>query len=487
MNYFWMIFVAIIVINTLISIITVFSDRNRDIAAIWAWLLVLIVLPGFGLIIYLFLGRKISKEDIFNLQEQAKVGLPEYLDKQEKMTKEQLKQIREFDFSNPKYKKYEIAKMLMNVNQPPISIDNKVEYLVDGYNKFDRLIEDIQNAKHHIHIAYYIFRGDKLGQKIVSALEDRAKDGVKVKVLYDPVGARDLKTSLFKRLESYGGQTERSFGSSFHLLNIRLNYRNHRKIVVIDGNIGYTGGFNVGDDYLGEYEKMGYWRDTHLRIVGSATHQLQSRFIIDWNASKNKDLIAYEAKYFPVIESEGEKDIQIVSSGPDTENESIKKGFIKMIGLAKKSVYIQTPYFIPDDALQEAIQLSILSGVDFKLMIPNKPDHPFIYQATLSYAEEIMDIGGEVYIYDKGFLHAKTIVIDDEIVSVGTANFDIRSFRLNFEVNAFVYDEELASEQVKYFNTDAETSYLLTPEIIDNYSLWDRFKQQFSRLLSPIL
>jgi cardiolipin synthase len=482
-----MFFIAIIVINTLISIFTVFSDKNRDIAAIWAWLLVLIVLPGVGLIIYLFLGRKISKEDIFNLQEQAEVGLPQYLEMQDNLREDYFEKLASIDFSDPKNKQYEMTKMLMNVGQPPTTSDNFVEYFVDGEEKFDRLIEDIKKAKHHIHISYYIFRGDQLGQRIVHALEERAQKGVKVKVLYDPVGARDLKQSLFKKLESYGGQTERSFGSRFHLLNIRLNYRNHRKIVVIDGNIGYTGGFNVGDDYLGEYEHMGYWRDTHLRIVGSATHQLQSRFIVDWNASKKKDLISYESKYFPPMEREGEKNIQIVSSGPDTETEAIKKGFIKMISLAKNSIYIQTPYFIPDDALKEAIELAILSGVEFKLMIPNKPDHPFIYQATLSYAEEIMTMGGEVYIYDKGFLHAKTIVIDDEIVSVGTANFDIRSFRLNFEVNAFLYDKALAREQVAYFKEDALDSYLLTQEIIDSYSLWQRFKQQFSRLLSPIL
>lgn len=487
MNYFLIIFFGIILINTAISIVTVFSDRNRDIAAIWAWLLVLIVLPGFGLIIYLFLGRKISKEDIFNLREQAKVGLPEYLDGQEMIVKEQLEQMELLDFRDGINKKYEIAKMLMKVDQPPISIDNDVEFLVDGYEKFDRLIEDIKKAQHHVHICYYIFRGDRLGQRIVTALEERAKEGVKVKVLYDPVGARHLKQSLFKKLESYGGQTEASFDSKFHLLNIRLNYRNHRKIAVIDGNIGYTGGFNVGDDYLSEYENMGYWRDTHLRFEGSAVHQLQSRFIGDWNASKKKDLIAYESKYFPTILTKGTKEAQIVSSGPDTEDEAIKKGFIKMISLAKDSVYIQTPYFIPDDALMETIEIAILSGVDFKLMIPNKPDHPFIYQATLSYAEELMNMGGEVYIYDKGFLHAKTIVIDDEILSVGTANFDIRSFRLNFEINAFVYDQESSMEQVEYFKADAVDSYLLTQEIIDKYSLWDRFKQQFSRLLSPIL
>ena len=487
MSYFWIAFTVFIIINNLISIITVFSDRNRDIAAIWAWLLVLIIFPGFGLIMYLFLGRKISKEDIFNLREQAKVGLPEYLQAQTTIAEEQLEQMEFLDFNDPQNKKYEVAKMLMQIDQPPLSSDNSVDFFTDGYEKFSQLIKDINQAEHHIHIGYYIFRGDKLGKRIVEALEERAKEGVKVKVLYDPVGARTLKRSLFKELESYGGQTEPSFGAKFHLLNIRLNYRNHRKIAVIDGKIGYTGGFNIGDEYLGEYERMGYWRDTHLRIKGSAVHQLQSRFIIDWNASKKSDLIAYETFYFPIIKPQGEKDVQIVSSGPDTEEEAIKKGFIKMINLAKDSIYIQTPYFIPDDALRETIQVAILSGIDIKIMIPNKPDHPFIYQATLSYVEELMNMGAEVYIYDHGFLHAKTIVVDEEIFSVGTANFDIRSFRLNFEVNAFVYDRELAVEHIQYFKEDIENSYLLTQEIIDTYSLWDRFKQQFSRLLSPIL
>ncbi len=487
MDYVVTFFVIFIFINTIISIFTVFADRNRDIAVIWAWLLVLISLPGIGWVIYLFLGRKISKEDIFNLREQSKVGLPQYLNAQYDLVKEQLLQFKEIDFNKKKNKRYELAKLFLKVNQPPISNDNDVEFLVDGEEKFRQLIEDIKKAQHHVHICYYIFRGDKIGQAIVAALEERARNGVEVRVMYDAVGARTLKKSLFKKLEEYGGETQTSFASKVHLLNIRLNYRNHRKIVVIDGEVGYTGGFNVGDDYLSEYEHMGYWRDTHLKIRGSAVHQLQERFIIDWNASKKVDLLAYELDYFPEIVSKGDKEIQIVSSGPDTEDEAIKKGFLKMISLAKDSIYIQTPYFIPDDALKETLQLALLSGVEVKIMIPNKPDHPFIYQATLSYVEELMNMGAEIYIYDKGFLHAKTIVVDEELLSIGTANFDIRSFKLNFEVNAFLYDSDLSKEQVKYFEEDIQVSFKLTQEYIDTYSLWDRFKQQFSRLLSPIL
>lgn len=487
MNYFRIIITLLIFINTVISILTVFSDKNRDIATIWAWLLVLILFPGIGLIIYLFLGRKISKEDIFNLQEQTKVGLPKYLNTKGKIKDQQLQFLQSLDFKDPNNTKYEIGKMFLQLGQPAVSENNSVKYFVDGREKFDELIADIKKAEHHIHLCYYIFRSDKLGTAVVEALEERAAAGVEVKVLYDAVGGRTLKKSLFQKLESYGGETQAAFSSRIHLLNIRLNYRNHRKIAVIDGNVGYVGGFNVGDDYVGEYENMGYWRDTHLRIRGNAVHQLQERFIIDWNASKKVELISYAPDYFPIIETIGNKEIQIVSSGPDTELQAIKKGFIKMINVAKEYIYIQSPYFIPDDALKEALEMALLSGVKVKLMIPNKPDHPFIYQATLSYAEELLLQGGEVHIYDEGFLHAKTIVIDDEIVSVGTANFDIRSFKLNFEVNAFMYDEELAIEQRKYYEEDAAGSYLLTEKIIAEYSLWDRFKQQFSRLLSPIL
>lgn len=273
-----------------------------------------------------------------------------------------------------------------------------------------------------------------------------------------------------------------------HILNMRLNYRNHRKIVVIDGKIGYTGGFNVGDDYLGEYPEMGYWRDTHVRIVGNGVLPLQTRFLTDWNASADEaQQVPYDNQYFPIQETTGDVDLQIVSSGPDSTEQQIKKGFIKMISLARESVYIQTPYLVPDDAVLETIDIASKSGVEVHVMIPNKPDHPFIYQATLSYAEQLVEYGAHVHIYDGGFLHAKTIIVDDEMLSIGTANFDIRSFKLNFEVNTFMYSEKLAQAYHAQYMSDLQHAYELTPDIIANYSLWERFKQQFSRLFSPIL
>lgn len=479
-SLFW----GFIFLNSALAVFTVFKEKERDIAAIWAWLLVITMLPGFGFIIYLFLGRKISRESIFDLQSQERIGMPQLVESQKKLIESENLDVPESVYQD---KTFELVRLFLESNEAVLTKGNSVDIISDGQEKFDKLISDIKNARHHVHVTYYIFRGDDIGLKLLSALVEKAKEGVKVKVLYDPVGARVLGKHFFDGLRSCGGEAEPFFGSRFFLINLRLNYRNHRKIVVIDGEIGYTGGFNVGDDYLGLYEDMGYWRDTHLRIEGNGVLSLQTRFLMDWNASAKDSMVQYEESYFPFSSLKGPTDMQIVSSGPDDEVHAIKKGFIKMISMAKDSVYIQTPYFIPDEALMETIKVAALSGIDVKIMIPNKPDHPFIYRATLSYAEELIDSGTEVYIYDSGFLHSKTIVIDGEIVSIGTANFDIRSFKLNFEVNAFIYDRNLSKQQVGLFKKDMRQSYLLTREMIDGYSNWEVFKQQFSRLFSPIL
>lgn len=473
-----------IFLNSALAIFTVFKDKERDIAATWAWLLVITMLPGVGIFFYMFLGRKISRESIFDLQSQDRIGMPQLVESQKKLIESENLDVPE---SNYQDKTFEMVRLFLESSQSVLTKGNKVSIISDGEDKFNQLIDDIKKAEHHIHVTYYIFRGDNIGLKLLKALEEKAKQGIEVKVIYDPVGARVLGKHFFDQLESYGGKAEPFFGSKFFLINLRLNYRNHRKIVVIDGKVGYTGGFNVGDDYLGLYEEMGYWRDTHLRIEGNGVLTLQTRFLMDWNASVKDKNVEYEEQYFPFSSLIGSTDMQIVSSGPDNEMQSIKKGFIKMISMAKESVLIQTPYFIPDEALMETIKVAILSGINVKLMIPNKPDHPFIYRATLSYAEELIMSGAEVYIYDNGFLHSKVIVIDGEILSVGTANFDIRSFKLNFEVNAFIYDRFLAKKQVRLFNDDMKVSYPLTEEMIKNYSKWEVFKQQFSRLFSPIL
>ncbi|WP_027107569.1 cardiolipin synthase [Lacticigenium naphthae] len=483
MDLFQLIVSFILFANIVLAIFTVFREK-RDIAATWAWLLVLVLIPVLGFIIYLFLGRKISKNQIFDIQSQEAIGVPQLVEAQKKLIDED-----NFDLPESRYvdKTMEMVNLFLESSAAVLTKGNQVDILDDGKLKFEQLIKDIDTAQDHVHLTYYIFRADKIGRKLLHALEKRAEQGVKVKILYDPLGAKVLGNDFFDRLTQLGGKAEPFFGSPFLLLNLRLNYRNHRKIVIIDGKIGYTGGFNVGDDYLGEYEKMGYWRDTHLRIEGNGVLQLQTRFLMDWNASVKKHKMNYDLNYFPVAPLKGSTDLQIVSSGPDSELQAIKKGFLKMISMAKNTVYIQTPYFVPDESVIETLEVALLSGIDVKLMIPNKPDHPFIYRATLYYAAELVKKGGEVYIYDNGFLHSKTIMIDGEISSVGTANFDIRSFKLNFEVNTFIYDRKLTKKLEKLFFEDRENSYLLTVDMIDNFSLWESFKQKASRLLSPVL
>ena len=470
-------------LNTLLAILTVFREK-RDIAATWAWLLVLILMPGIGFVIYIFLGRKISKEKIFDIQTQENIGMAQLIDAQIQLLEEEVL----FDKEDmDKSRLNEMGSMFLQSSNAVLTKGNRVDLIVDGKEKFDRMIADIETAQHHVHVTYYIFKNDEIGRRVLRALEERAALGVEVLVIYDPLGSRGVRHRFFDKLRSLGGEAEPFFGSRRQLINLRINYRNHRKIVIVDGTIGYTGGFNIGDDYLGKYPKMGDWRDTHIRIEGNGVMPLQTRFLKDWNASVKSHILNYTQEYFPVMKSKGEVELQIVSSGPDTETQAIKKGYLKMITSAKKSISIQTPYFVPDESVIESLEIALLSNIQVRIMIPNKPDHPFIYRATLYYVSELVRKGAEVYIYDAGFLHAKTMVIDSAICSIGTANFDIRSFKLNFEINAFMYNKTLSEIHEQQFNKDVAKSYLLTEEIIENFSTWEIFKQKFSRLFSPIL
>ena len=359
--------------------------------------------------------------------------------------------------------------------------------MTSGQEKFTQLKEDLRNAKDHIHIGYYIFNDDKLGYELLEILIEKAHQGVEVLVLYDALGTRFIKQKFWKELHDAGGRSEAFFGYTFGIINLRMNYRNHRKIVVIDGKIGYVGGFNIGDEYLGK-GKLGQWRDTHLRIRGNAVLSLQARFFIDWNATASEQYQkTFLPRYFPTLECLGDTAMQIVSTGPDNDYQKIKMGFVKMIYMAKTSIDIQTPYFIPDESVLEALQVAALSGVKVRIMVPCKPDHPFVYRATEYYCRNLLKDGVEIYLYEEGFLHAKTMVVDGVASTVGTSNFDMRSFRLNFEINAFIYDEEISCKLQDIFEKDIENCLLADEAYFKKQSPWKKLKQKFSRLLSPIL
>ena len=463
-------------VNIILAGVIIFFERQNA-STTWAWLMVLVFIPLLGFILYLIFNKNFSGKHMFYWADQDKVGIKTEVS-------EQITTIKNgtYSFDNPISDQYrDHIFMHLEKDGAILTENNHVDIYTDGRKKFDALLKDIHQATDHVHIQYYIIHDDGLGTELIDALTEKAKQGVQVRVLYDHMGSRGIAKNFYNNLKDAGGKVEVFFP------HLNYNYRNHRKLAIIDGTVGYIGGFNVGDEYLGLHEKFGYWRDTHIRTVGHGVHALQTRFILDWNQASKEKNFTYETRFFPEPSQVGQVGMQIVSSGPDTKWEHIKNGYVKMIVTAKKYIYLQTPYFIPDDTLLDTLKIAALSGVDVRIMIPDKPDHMFVYWATLSNMGELMRAGAKVYIYENGFIHAKTLITDDALASVGTANFDSRSFRLNFEVNAFIYDQEKTHELRTVFEEDIQVSKELTLEEYQKRSFKIKLKESVSRLLSPIL
>ncbi|MFV0557619.1 MAG: cardiolipin synthase [Enterococcus sp.] len=472
----------IIFVNTIGAIITVFR-RPRSIASVLSWLIALIFLPVVGFILYIFCGRGIDGETLYRFKSE-----------EQKRIKEINQQIHENNKNYHRTVKTSgselLERYLKNVEESPLSKGNSLNFYFDGNEKFDHLFADINQAKDHVHVEYYAFFNDKIGNRFLKVLIEKAKEGVEVCVIYDPWGGKGSNAKFFQPLVEVGGRVTPFITAKDLIRKTRINYHLHRKVVVIDGQIGWTGGFNVGDQYLETTKEFGYWRDTHGRIEGSAVFTLQEIFLKDWNASVTdaRNELAYEERYFVLpTEAPGNVSMQIVSDGPESEEEILKSGFVKMILAAEEKLWIQSPYLIPDDTMLNALLIAARSGVDVRIMIPSIPDHAFIYRATQYYANYLHKMGVKIYHYDKGFIHAKTVIMDDLITSFGSTNQDIRSYALNFEVSAFVYDEAVALQMQEKFRADMLDCFELTDEIINNQSRWLLFKQNFSRLLSPIL
>ncbi|MCG1009358.1 cardiolipin synthase [Salinicoccus sp. ID82-1] len=468
-----------LIINIILAVVMiVFEDKKAS--SIWAWLMVLFFIPVIGFFLYLLLGRSTGQQKWSDSDDLPSKNL---IEKQ----KAQFNDDKLFTPGSVPERFNALIGMLMRNDDSVFSKNNSVRMFTAGEDKFEALFDDIDSAEHHIHMEYYIMRDDQLGRRLRDILTRKAEEGVKVRFLYDGIGSRKIGKKFFSELRKHGGETK-SFSSVVSaLMRFRLNFRNHRKLVVIDGAIGYTGGYNVGDEYLGRSSKFGFWRDTHLRMEGQSVHLLQERFISDWNKYGRDDSIPFEDQYFPPPGPGGDMPLQIVSSGPDSEGGEIMHGFIKAIQEAEDYIYIQSPYFIPSSGILASLRVAALSGIDVSIMIPNKPDHPFVYPTTFSFSAEMMKAGAKIHIYDNGFLHAKTMVIDDKISTVGTANVDIRSSELNFEMNTFIYSEDFAAEMKSTFEADMEQSRQLTREMYESRSYYQKFKEHASRLLSPLL
>lgn len=460
----------------------IFRER-RSIESTVAWILILTILPSAGFVIYIVFGRRMNKYNMFKLKKDEDKKLKSRMVE----SSDFLQYSEKFEPTVVNHK--DMIYALSTLNSSPYTTNNKVSIYTDGYDFFDELKIQLKKAKKYIHIEFYIFKDDELGTEILDILIEKISEGVEVRLLYDTVGSRLFSKKGVQRFKDAGGKIGGFFPSFLKLINFNLNYRNHRKIVVIDGETGFVGGFNVGDEYLGKDPKFGYWRDTHTKIVGSAVNDLNLRFMMDWRYTTHEDIDFTRYINDDINPYDGNVGIQIVSSGPDlSEIDEIKYGYLKMIQKAKEYIYIQSPYLILNSSLLDALKIACLSGVDVRIMIPSKPDHPFVYWATYSYAGELIKSGAKVYTYGTdAFLHSKTVVIDDSICSIGTANMDIRSFELNFEVNAFMYCPDIAIQQKLIFENDIKNSTQVTQEIYENRSQIIRFKESISRLLSPVL
>ncbi|MDX9919132.1 MAG: cardiolipin synthase [Paludibacter sp.] len=467
------IFIALYV-YTLTSTISVLLLENRNPVKSLSWVLVLLFLPGLGLFLYLIFGQNfrkqktISKKSLRFAANRPHVSFDIDRLNTNFMDNNQLNLIRLL-YTNSDAKAYP---------------NNKIDILSDGKTTFDAMFNAIQNAKNHIHIEFFIFGNDKISNQLRELLIEKASTGVRVRMIYDYWGSFFLSRWYLQSLREAGVYLRPFLPLRLRLGRSKINYRNHRKILIVDGEVGFTGGLNVADRYIFG-NALGMWRDTFVRFEGSVVHGLQQLFLMDWYFVERK--LITDPKYYPMPQKFDTNLAQIVISGPDTQWESIMQGISSAIMSATRYVYIHTPYFIPNDVVENCIQMSAMSGVDVRIMIPARSDSRLSDACTFSYMGRLLEAGVKVYRYTEGFLHSKAIVIDDFISIVGSANLDERSFNQNFEANAFIYEEKTAYRLKELFFRDMQNCEELTLEAWTNRRRRQKLKESFARLFSPLM
>lgn len=460
---------------TILSIIGIVLSENRNPVKSLAWVTVLLVVPAFGLILYIFFGRsiknkhRISRRNRRKLRKFESMSLPHHDNNRGAMSIESQQQVK-------------LARSLTGANYYP---GNNAQIFTTGSEKFSALIEDLNNARNYIHLQYYIFEDDKIGCRIKEILERKAREGVIVRVIYDHVGCFGVKNKFFKEMQQAGVLVYPFFKVAFPPFATRINWRNHRKLCVIDGNIGYIGGMNIADRYI-EGTKWGTWRDTHLRIQGPAVAALQLSFTIDWSFM-GQPLIEEGKDVARPISVANQMGMQLITSGPTSQWSNVAMVYLKAIANAKKSVFLQTPYFLPTESLLKALQSAALSHVDVRIMIPRRSDSMMLKYASYSYIAECLRAGIKIYFYEPGMLHSKTVVVDDEFSSVGSTNFDFRSFEHNFEGNMIVYSADFNRQMKEIFVNDMKSCQRVTPSVWRHRPITQKALESFMRLFSPIL
>lgn len=462
----------IIYILTIISVIIVVISENKDPLKTLSWVMVLIFLPFIGLIWYLTFGQDFTKKQVITKRMYNKL---------KRRPLDEIGDLESFDYPQDHAN---LIRLLKNIDNTPLLGGNSVDFYINAKDKYDSLLKDIESAKHHIHIVYYIFLDDEIGHKIKDALIKKSLEGVEVRFIYDGFGSRNVKKSFWEDMRKAGIEAEPFLKLAFPKFTSRLNYRNHRKIVVIDGQIGYMGGINVADRYVEGFE-WGSWRDTHVRIEGKSVQGLQSVFLIDWHFVTQTLITARD--YFPELPSFGDISIQTVNSGPLSGEEEMSLGILQAIYDAKHSIFIQTPYYIPPVSMSQALQAAAKRGLDVRIMVSAKSDVPLVQLASQSFIEEMLISGVKVYMYEEGFLHSKLMVFDNSLTLIGSVNFDFRSFEHNFEIEAFIYDNKVAEEASQIFVQDQHSSQIISIRNWDKRSKWQKFMESLMRLFAPLM
>lgn len=465
-------FLTLYIITILSAIVVVLSENRNPIRSL-AWFIALIFLPGIGLIFYLFFGRSLKGLHMISRHNKRKLlnnNSPRKVD------------INAVGLST---QGRQLVKLAHTVCRAPLTVNNRVEIFTDGPSKFEALKRDLRAARESILLQYYIFLDDSLGHEIADILIEKARQGVVVSVIYDHVGSFSARNRFFRRMQESGVDTHPFFRVTFPQLANRINWRNHRKIVVIDRSIGYIGGMNIAERYIEGLPEIGYWRDTHFRVEGDIVDSLLYSFVVDWNFLKKEPTMQHlHPVKNPISNNLG---MQLVTSGPVDERDNIALAFMKAISSATKSIYIQTPYFLPTDALMNALEAAALAKVDVRIMIPSKSDSVLLRYASFSYISQCLSAGIKVYLYRPGMLHAKVMIIDDNFVTAGSTNFDFRSFENNFECNLLIYDRETNSKMREIFFDDISRCTKLSLTSWKRRPLPQRFLESILRLFSPIL
>ncbi|MBQ2164151.1 MAG: cardiolipin synthase [Muribaculaceae bacterium] len=462
---------------TAVAIVGVVVSENRNPVKTLAWITVLVLLPVAGIVLYIFFGRSLKHVRMISRKKRRKLIKRDDI--------KHLMQSQSAAHDELPIKWQQMIKLVNSIQGSPYLANNEVQIFTNGRDKFEAYKRDLLLARNYIHIQYYIIENDNIGNEIATILKQKVQEGVKVRVLYDHVGSFHFDMSYFKKLRRAGVDVYPFMKITFPEFANRINWRNHRKITVIDGEVGYIGGMNIADRYV-TGGKMGHWRDTHLRVKGDVVAAMQVSFAIDWNFMK-RELIEESVPVVDPASISNPVGVQLVTGGPTSQWGNMAFVFQKAIENARKSIYIQTPYFLPSDSLLKALQVAALSKVDVRLMIPRKPDSFLLRYASYSYVKQCLDAGIKIYFYEPGMLHAKVVVIDDEFVTTGSTNFDFRSFEHNFEGNLLLYSKDFNQRMTRIMHDDMMQSTRISLRAWRRRSMWQKALESLTRLFGPLL